>query len=141
MSETTINVPLPKSTYRKLQRAAELTYRTVNDVLFDVIESSLPTLPDVPSPLDEELAAMRLFSDNALWAATNPSISAAEQARLSQLNQIAGERELTPPDVAEQEDLLAAYNHSLLRRAQAFAVLSQRGHPITPDTLPLPQSS
>lgn len=140
MRETTINVPLPQSTYRKLQRAAELTYRTVNDVLFDVIESSLPTLPDVPSPLDEELAAMRLLSDNALWAATNPSISAAEQARLSQLNQIAGKRALTLPEVAEQEDLLAAYNYSLLRRAQAFAILSQRGHPIKPDTLPLPQS-
>ncbi len=139
MSETTINVPLPKSTYRKLKRAAELTYRTVNDLLVDTIESSLPTLPDVPSALGEELAAMNLFSDNALWAATNPSLSAAKQARLSQLNQVAGERNLTPAEIAEQKDLLAAYNRSVLRRAQALAVLSQRGHSITLDTLPLPQ--
>ena len=139
MSEATINVQLPQSTYRKLQHAAEMTYRTVGDVLRDAIESSLPALPDVPRPLGEKLAAMRLFSDDALWAATNPSISAAEQARLSQLNQIAGKRKLTSPEIAEQESLLNAYDYSVLRRAQAFAVLSQRGHAITPDALPFPQ--
>ena len=114
MSEATINIPLPQSTYRKLQRAAEMTYRTVGDILHDVIESSLPALADVPRPLGEKLAARRLYSDDALWAATNPSISAAEQARLSQLNQIAGKRELTSPEIAEQESLLDAYDYSVV---------------------------
>ena len=139
MSEAIINIPLPESTYRKLQRAAEMTYSTVSDILRDAIESSLPTMPDVPRALGEELTAMRLFSDDALWAAANPSISAAEQARLAQLNQLAGERTLTAPEAAEQDSLLKAYDSSVLRRAQALAILSQRGHAITADSLPLPQ--
>lgn len=143
MSESTVAVRLPKLTYRKLQRAAELTYRTVDDILASAVESSLPTIADVPPELAEELTALHLFSDEALWAATKPIFSPAEQARLSQLNQTAGERgerDLTAVEIAEQETLLAAYHRSVLRRAQALAILSQRGHAVTLDDLPLPVS-
>jgi hypothetical protein len=139
MAEKTIAIDLPESTYHKLKRAAELTYRSVDEVLRYTIESSLPTPPDAPPELARELAAMHLFSDEALWAAVSPSLSATKQTRLMQLNQTATQRNLTTAETAEHQDLLVAYYHSLLRRAQALAILAQRGHPVELDTLPLPE--
>lgn len=130
---------MPELAYRKLQRAAELTYRSIDEILLGAIETTLPSLPNAPVELAEELAALHLFSDEALWAATAPSMSAAEQMRLAQLNQSAAERPLTAAETAEQVNLLAAYHRSVLRRAQALAILAQRGHPVTLETLFLPE--
>jgi hypothetical protein len=97
------------------------------------LEAVLPPIPDLPSAIADELAAMHLFSDEALWMAATPSFSRSEEQRLAQLNATAGERDLTPVENAEQQTLIAAYRRSVLRRAQALAILAQRGHrlPIT----------
>ena len=78
---------------------------------------------------------MRLLSDQALRAAVYPSISPAEQHRLGQLNHTASERPLTQAEATEQTALLVAYHRSVLRRAQALAVLAERGHSLPVETL------
>lgn len=128
MIENTVTVQLPQSTYRKLQKAAELTYRSVDELLDVTVNAALPAPTNLPDDLANELAAMHLLSDAALWAATQPSLSPAEQSRLEQLNHIGGERELTSAETQEQSSLLKSYHRSMLRRAQAFAILAQRGH-------------
>jgi len=123
-------VCLPRPIFLKIERAAELTYRSVEEVLVAAVNAALVEPSGLPADLGDELAAMNLFSDEALWAAANPSLSPAEQLRLSQLNHRAGERPLTPAEEAEQEHLLTAYHQSVLRRAQALATLSQRGYDV-----------
>lgn len=82
----------------------------------------------LPQELAAEFAAMHLLTDQALWASVQPSISPAEVHRLRQLNHAAGERSLTDAETSEQAALLATYHVSVLRRAQALAILAQRGH-------------
>ena len=41
----------------------------------------------------------------------------------------AGTRALAPTEAAEQTALLAAHHRSVLRRAQALAILAERGYP------------
>jgi hypothetical protein len=130
MTVQTVSVGMPKSVFLKLERAARLTRRSVEDVLASTVNAALVEPPDLPTDLANELAAMHLFSDEALQAAAQPSLSPAEQLRLSQLNDLAGKRPLTPAEAAEQADLLAAYHRSVLRRAQSSAILAQRGHPL-----------
>lgn len=130
MLEQTRTVQLPEGVFQKLQRAAELTYRSIDEILESTINATLVAPPDLPPVLANELAAMNLLSDAALWAATHPSISPAEQQRLQQLNHLAGERTLSEAEAAEQTALLAVYHRSVLRRAQALAILLQRGHSI-----------
>jgi hypothetical protein len=129
--ERTVSIQVPESAFRKLQRAAQLTYRSVDEILVGAIETSLPTPSDLAPETADDLAAMRLLSDEALWAAAQPSLSPAEQARLQQLNRLAGERPLSTAEQAEHEALLEAYHHAVLRRAQALAILTHRGHSIT----------
>lgn len=130
MAATTIAVHIPESLFHKLKRAADLTHRSVEDVTVTSLEAALPAAPTLPLDLANELAAMHLFSDDALWAATAPSFSPTEEYRLNQLNAAAGERDLTQAEETEQQSLITAYHRSILRRAKALAILAQRGHRI-----------
>lgn len=82
----------------------------------------------LPADVRGDLEAMAMFSDAALWAVSESALSPAQQRRLRQLNHAAGERPLTSAESAEQTHLLALYQHSLLRRAHALALLSYRGY-------------
>lgn len=136
MAATTIAVHIPESLFHKLKRAADLTHRSVEDVTVTSLEAALPSAQNLPLDIANELAALHLFSDEALWAATAPSLSPTEEYRLTQLNAAAGERDLTPAEDAEQQSLITAYQRSVLRRAKALAILAQRGHriPVTAET-------
>jgi predicted transcriptional regulator len=131
MADKTVTIQMPEETWRRLQRVADLTYRSVTDVLVTTLNAALNAPGDIPAELADELAAMHVLSDEALWAAAQPTLSPAEQTRLAQLNHLAGERALTEPEAAEQVALLNAYHRSVLRRAQALAILTQRGHTLS----------
>ena len=128
MSTAMVSIQLPETLFQKLKRASDLTHRPIEEIAATSLEAVLPTTPGLPAEITAELAAMQLFSDAALRAAVEPSLSPAEQWRLHQLNATAGERELTLAERNEQEALIAAYNRSVLRRAKALAILAQRGH-------------
>ena len=135
MAMTTISVKLPQATYGKLKRAAELTERSVDEVLSSTLDAALVAPPDLPKELLDELAAMNIMSDSALFLALNPSLTASEYGRLQQLNDEAHDRQLTQAEEQEQDRLLESYQHSMLRRAQAMAVLHQRGHELSREVL------
>ena len=136
MVATMIPVQLPEPLFLRLKRVADLMHRSVEDIAATTLEAALPLVADVPPEVACDLAAMHLFSDDALWAATAPTFSPDEESRLSQLNMAAGDRTLTPAEQAEQQSLITAYRRSVLRRAKALAILVQRGHhvPISLET-------
>lgn len=133
MSANTITVTIPERLYRRLQTVANNTNRAISDILIDSVEAMLPVTDAdavLPPEIADELAAMRLFSDEALWTATKPTLSPEQQARLSELTRRQGEKVLTLTEQNELDHLLAEYDRSVLRRAQALALLSMRGHPL-----------
>jgi hypothetical protein len=130
IAEQTLTVRLPASVVAKLRRAAALTYRSVDDIVAATVDAALVEPPSTPADVAAEFAAMHLLSDQALFAAAQPSLSPAKLSRLRQLNYAAGERALTEAEAAEQAALLEDYQFSVLHRAQALAILAQRGHEI-----------
>lgn len=131
MSSATVAINLPERLFQKLKRVADVTHRSIEDVAATSLEVALPVDQDLPADIADELAAMRLFSDDALWAATTPSLTSTEEKQLQQLNMTAGNRDLTDAENAEQQRLIDAYQRSVIRRAQALAILAQRGHTIS----------
>ena len=127
MPVATIPVQLPEPIYRILEDTASITHRTVDEILATTLTAVLPPSPDLPESLANELAEMVWLSDDALRAATQPSFTASEQKRLTELNDLEDDRSLTREEQAEQTQLLASYERSILRRAQAFAILARRG--------------
>lgn len=131
MSTHSIALDLPAPLAQALTRAAEITYRSVEDLVVSTLQTMFLISPDLPPEVAAELQSMQFFSDERLRVATKPAISPAELERLHQLN--AAKSPLTPAETREQADLLQHYQLSALRRAQAFAVLAQRGHRLPTD--------
>jgi len=137
MNTDTIAIEVPAPLFERLKCAASLTHRSVEDIAATSIESVLPPDPDLPNEVADELAAMHVFSDEALWAATQPSLSPSQEHRLKQLNTAAGERELIPAEQDAQQELISTFRRSVLRRAKALALLAQRGHRVPPLEAPV----
>lgn len=130
MAITKIPVDLPEPLYRRLQGIAAFAHRSIEEILASAISTALPPSPELPDTLADELAEMLWLSDEMLWAATDPTFTSTHQNRVTELSDLLGERSLTSEEKAEQEQLLAVYDRSVLRRAQAFAILARRGHQI-----------
>jgi len=128
MTQDTVSVPLPTQLFRRLERTAAITHRSIDEILASTVAAALIAPEDLPEDLAGELAGMHFLSDDSLRAASMPSMSAADLARLEQLNSSAGQRSLMVAEVAEQTQLLEGYRRAILRRAQAMAILAQRGH-------------
>ncbi|MFN8458651.1 MAG: hypothetical protein U0401_29025 [Anaerolineae bacterium] len=131
MSVNTVTVTIPERLYRRLASVAASTNRAVSEVLIASAEAALTIESadtSLPPEMADELTAMRLFSDEALWSAMEPILSAPQQARLTQLTREQSVRSLTGAEQDELNSLLAEYDYSVLRRAQAMALLSLRGH-------------
>ncbi len=130
MTTRMVPVMIPEPLYRRLERTSAKIRRPVNDVVASTLAAMLPPSPDLSDDLADELSGMIWFSDEKLYSATQPTFTPTMQARLATLNEISDERPLTPNEEKEQMRLLAQYERSILRRAQAYAILAQRGHPI-----------
>jgi hypothetical protein len=58
----------------------------MDDIVATTVDAVLAEPPSAPADMAAEFAAMHLLSDEALFAAVQPSLSLAEAARLKQLN-------------------------------------------------------
>ena len=122
-----LQLALPRSVVERITRTAEANRVSVADVIATTVEHALPLVPELAPTLLRELLAMLDYSDDALGAALRPKISAADDRRLRELTGIAKARHLSPEEAAEQTRLLDLAEWSVIRRAQALAILRRRG--------------
>lgn len=127
MEQETVAVELPRPLFQRLERVARNTHRSVEEILATTLNATLPENNDLPVELADQLAAMVLYSDDALWAATASSLSQAQQRRMEQLIQKGKERKLSRSEKMELDNLMDEYDRAVLKRAKALAVLSSRG--------------
>jgi hypothetical protein len=128
MTAGMISLPVPEPLYRRLERVAQMTQRSVAETLASAIAIAVPPAADLPDALADELAGMAWLSDKMLRSAIRPTFTRAQQKRLAEINDIQDERPLAYAERVEQAHLLAEYERSMLRRAQAFMILAQRGY-------------
>jgi hypothetical protein len=130
MTVSTVAVPVPTPLYQRIERLAKATRRSVPETLASALAAALPPAPDLPQALADELAGLHWLSDAGLQKAIQSTSSRAQQERLGELNMTEDECQLTAAEEEERAQLLAEYQRSLLRRAEAFAILTRRGYPM-----------
>lgn len=133
--ERTLSIKMPEDVFQRLQYVADNSQRTIDDVIVNSVNATYAAPVDLPAPLADELAGMRQAKDETLWDALHPSMTVTQQQRLEELNELSDERPLTQNELEESEALLFAYHRSVLRRAQAMAILSLRGYNISDELL------
>ena len=133
--ERTFSITVPETVFQKIYTVATATDRTIDDVISNTVNATYTAPEDIPASIANELASMQQMKDQALWDAIEPSIASKQQRRLAEFNAIADERDLEPSEHNEREELMLQYHRSVLRRAQAIAILTLRGYTITDDIL------
>jgi hypothetical protein len=129
VSTHTIPVQLPQPLYRRLERLAELTQRSVEAVVAQTLASSLPPLPDdLPEEMRAELIALEQLSDDALWEVARSMVAPEQSQQLSMLLEKNRRGVLSDEEQTGLEQLRGMADRLMLRKAYAYVLLKWRGY-------------
>ena len=131
MSVQPITVNLPTALYSRLRRRAEESRRTVEAELLDVVTTAVPVADDLPADLNEAISPLSLLDDTALWRAARSRMADATAAQLEALHLKRQRDGLTATEDQTLAGLVRQYERVMLVRAQAAALLKQRGHDVS----------
>jgi len=133
MARRSVTFELPEDLYKRLERQAAEAQRSLGDEMVQLLATAVPAEDDrLPPELEQELARMEALDDAALWRAARPRFSARQSRRLESLHFKLQDEGLTEAERREEQSLVRAYEQAVLIRAQALALLKERGQDITP---------
>jgi predicted acetyltransferase len=117
-----ITLTLPEDIATLARRIAETTQQPVEHVLLEHLRTLATPLPA------SELDALQHLSDDTLWTLTREQLPDDVQARAHDLMQRTA---LDPDEQTALDALVERADRLMLRKAEAAAILRQRGYPIT----------
>jgi hypothetical protein len=127
MSLQTVTLAMPDSIYRRVKRSAEALRRPPEEIIVETLNVALPGVDEMPLKMAEDVATMRALPDEKLWEIARSVMLAKQQTRLRALSAAQRERALKPAELQKLDALLQAYGRTTLRKAQAYALLHERG--------------
>ena len=130
MTVQSVTLNVPRALYDRLERRAAETHRTVEDVLLDVLVTAVPLADELPSDLAEALSPLTLLDDAALWRAARSHLPTEVAAQLEALHLKRQREGLTDSETETLARLVRQYERAMLVRAQAAALLKQRGYDV-----------
>jgi plasmid stability protein len=122
----TLNVPGPL--YDRLKQRAEKSNRPVEVELLDVLTAAVPGLDELPSDLAQAIAPLALMDDESLSRAARSGLAPEAAELLQELHDKRQREGLTESEAQTLAGLVKEYERAMLVRAQAAALLKQRGH-------------
>lgn len=129
-----VTINLSETVYRQIKRAADVVRRPVDEVVAEAVVAAAPVMDAPASSLRLELAQMAYLNDAALWNAARSTLSTEQRQQLEALHDKQQRTGLTPGEQAQEEALRRLYRETLLVRAQAVALLQQRGYDVSDPT-------
>jgi hypothetical protein len=126
-----VTLHLPDPLYRRATNAAAHSRQSVEQFLLEALESGLSLLADLPNELVDDMAALALLNDAALWRVARETMPPEHQVKLDELLYKNSEMSLTNSEEQSLSSLMAEYERIVLRRAQAAVLLTQRGYDLS----------
>ena len=123
----TITPTLPDNVLQPVQRVAQATKQSVEDLLVTALQAALPTLEGLPSDVVQHLVALESFDDHALWRVVLETVLRDQQ---HQLHDLLSRNQAGVLTASEQEQLVALQQQAdlvMLRKARAAVLLRFRG--------------
>ena len=125
-----LTIDVPENLYRRLVERARRSNRSVRAEILDAIATTAPDEPGLAPELEAELDALASADDARLWQLGRTGLSDEHIEEIEELRLKSGAGGLTPAE----EDRLARLVHEtdrvMLVRAEAAALLKQRGHDV-----------
>jgi len=136
MTAQDVTIRLPKALYEQLQSRAARRQRTVADEVLDVLTGATPATEVLPDELERAIAELIAVDDAILWQVARSHMPLDAIERLQELNLKRQREGLTDTEQQESDQLIRQYERSMLVRAQAVALLKQRGHDVSTILVP-----
>ena len=131
MTIQSVTLNLPGHLYNRLKRRAEQAHRTVEAELLEVVASAVPVADELPAELNEAISPLALLDDEALWRAARSHLPAEAAAQMENLHLKRQREGLIEAEAQTLAGLVRQYERAMLVRAQAAALLKQRGHDVS----------
>jgi hypothetical protein len=133
MTDHPITFPLPEYLYDRARQIAEATAQPIESVLVRQLEEAFAEpLPTLLPGEQAELDALTNLSDDALWTFAQEQMPSVKQERMQILMRGNTKGTLTISERAELDLLVEQGQRLMLRKAQAAALLTERGYKVTP---------
>jgi len=130
MATQTLTLNVPENLFTCLKQRADRSNRSVEAEMLEVLASAVPLAEEFPADLTEALEPLALLDDAALWEAARHRLAPEVAAQLDQLHVKQQREGLTEGERQTLAALVRHYERSMLVRAQAAALLKQRGHDV-----------
>lgn len=131
MTNPTVTLTLPISVYERLKARAVQTHRSVEAEALDLLVMAVPIADELPADLEAAISPLTLLDDVALWQAARIHFGSADALQLEQLHHKQQREGLTEAEQQTVDQLVRHYERTMLVRAQAAALLKQRGHNVS----------
>ncbi len=131
MTSQSVTLNLPEPLYDRLKRRAEQSHRTVEAELLEVVASAVTVADDLPADLADTIAPLALLDDEALWRAARSHLPTAAAAQMESLHLKRQQEGLSAIDTQTLTGLVRQYERAMLVRAQAIALLHERGYDVS----------
>jgi hypothetical protein len=136
MTDHSVTLMVPDYVYDRARQIAEATAQPVEQVLRQhILESFAEPLPTLPPDEVAELQALNQLSDDALVTIAREQMPSELQARMQVLMDQNNLGTIHDTDYRELEALVERGQRLMVRKAEASAILTRRGHHITPGDL------
>jgi hypothetical protein len=131
MADYTLTVTVPPTLYDQLKDRAERMHRRIEDEIVLALAATLPAEASLPVDLAATLASLTALDDDTLWRLATSRVSDADAARLAELADKRQRAGLAGEELREAEELAQRHDRVLVVRAEAAALLKQRGHDVS----------
>ena len=126
---------VPEDISTRARQIAQTTAQPVEQILLDHLKTLSVPLPVLPPDTQAELAALHYLSDDALWTIAREQMPQDIQTRAHALMDKNSCGVITDEEHAELETLVERGDRLMLRKAEAAALLKERGYTFTPKDL------
>jgi hypothetical protein len=123
----TITLTLPDNVLQPVQRVAQATKQSVEELLVTALQAALPTLEGLPPDVVQHLVGLESLDDQALWRVMLETVPPDQQHRLHDLLLRNQADELTESEHEQLAALQQGADLVMLRKARAAVLLRFRG--------------
>jgi len=126
-----VTIPIPNGLYDRLKRRAEQAHHSIEAEVLEMVAAAIPADEELPSDLADAVARLATANDDALWQLVHARFSAEKSAQLENLHLKRQDRGLNQSEAKQAADLAEELEKFMFMRAQAMALLMQRGHDLS----------
>lgn len=131
MTTETLMLEVPGPLYEQLRQRADQAHRSVEEETLEVLATTMPADGPLPADLSAAVESLKAQDDGALWGAVQTRLADETSAELETLHHKRQREGLTEAESRKRSELVGQYERHMLMRAQAIALLRERGHDVS----------